>query len=126
MTAQPEHGPQDGSPRDQALIPRPEHSPEAVRAALARVAPHRLGEMERNKESALAAALRDGKIGHLQQWLIWWAAQVEIERRPDLSLRQHDALDAVHSSTSKDDPAFRRGMDELLAVTEGARRAVST
>ncbi|MFF4225424.1 hypothetical protein ACFYZH_21525 [Streptomyces abikoensis] len=125
MTAQPEHGPQDGSPRDRALIPRPERSPEAVRAALARVAPHRLGEMERHKEDALAAALRDGKIGHLQHWLAWWAAQVEIERRPDLSLRHHNALDAIHTSTSKDDAAFRRGMNELLAVREEARRAVS-
>ncbi|MGI5455831.1 hypothetical protein ACQEWB_22150 [Streptomyces sp. CA-249302] len=58
MTTQPEHG--------HELIPRAERTPEAVRVALARLAPHRLGEMEQHKEEALAAAIQDGKIGHVQ------------------------------------------------------------
>ncbi|MFF4789586.1 hypothetical protein ACFY2M_07410 [Streptomyces sp. NPDC001276] len=55
MTTQPEQG--------HELVPRPERTPEAVRVVLARVAPHRLGEMEQHKEQALATAIQDGKIG---------------------------------------------------------------
>lgn len=57
MTAQPDHG--------AAPIPRPEHTPDAVRVALARIAPHRLAELEQHKENALAAAIRSWKVGHL-------------------------------------------------------------
>ncbi|WP_258564296.1 hypothetical protein [Streptomyces himalayensis] len=81
--------------------------------------------MEQHKEQALAAAIQDGKIGHLQAWLTHWHAQVEIERRPDLSTRHRAALAAVHSTTGKDDPAFRRAMNELAAVEDEAARAVS-
>ncbi|MFF4520123.1 hypothetical protein [Streptomyces bluensis] len=117
MTTQPDHG--------QELIPQPERTPDAVRVALARIAPHRLGEMERHKEQALAAAIADGKIGHLQHWLTYWHAQVEIERRPDLSARYRTALAAVNGTGSKDDPAFRSGMDEMTAVEAEAQRAVA-
>ncbi|QOV35462.1 hypothetical protein IM697_36250 [Streptomyces ferrugineus] len=117
MTTQPDHG--------QELIPRPERTPDAVRVALARIAPHRLGEMERHKEQALAAAIADGKIGHLQHWLTYWHAQVEIERRPDLSTRYRTALAAVHGTEGRDDPSFRSGMNELTAVEAEAKRAVS-
>ncbi|MEW2401704.1 hypothetical protein [Streptomyces sp. NPDC046862] len=117
MSTQPDHG--------QELIPRPERTPEAVRVALARIAPHRLGELERHKEQALTAAIADGKIGHLQHWLTYWHAQVEIERRPDLSARYRTALAAVHATDGRDDPAFRSGMNELTAVEAEAQQAVS-
>ncbi|MBK6015337.1 hypothetical protein [Streptomyces sp. MBT53] len=117
VTTQPEHG--------QELIPQPERTPDAVRVALAHIAPHRLGEMERHKEQALTAAIADGKIGHLQHWLTYWHAQVEIEGRPDLSARYQRALAAVHGTDSKDDPAFRFGMTELTAVETEAEQAVS-
>ncbi|POX48870.1 hypothetical protein [Streptomyces sp. Ru72] len=117
MTTQPDHG--------QELIPRPERTPEAVRVALARVAPHRISDMERHKEQALTAAIADGKIGHLRHWLTYWQAQVEIERRPDLSARYRAALTAVHGTSSNDDPAFRSAMNELAAVEAEAQRAVS-
>ncbi|MFF0460958.1 hypothetical protein [Streptomyces mexicanus] len=117
MTTHPDHG--------QELIPRPERTPTAVRTALARIAPHRLSEMEQHKEQALAAALRDGKIGHLQYWLTYWQAQVEIERRPDLRSRYQAALVSVHSTGSRDEPGFRTAMAELRAVETEARQAVS-
>ncbi|WP_416986392.1 hypothetical protein [Streptomyces sp. T028] len=117
MTTQPDHG--------RELIPRPERTPDSVRVALARIAPHRLGEMERHKEEALAAALQDGKIGHLQHWLTHWQAQVEIERRPDLAARYHAALAVVHGTSGREDPAFRPAMNELRAVEAQAWQAVS-
>ncbi|MEU5089755.1 DUF6247 family protein [Streptomyces sp. NPDC021356] len=117
MTTHPEQG--------HELVPRPERTPEAVRVALARVAPHRLGEMEQHKEQALATAIQDGRIGHLQHWLTHWQVQVEIERRPDLHARHHAALTALNESSGKDAPEFRTAMDELHAVEAEARQAVS-
>lgn len=117
MTTQPEHGAE--------LIPRPERTPDAVRVALARIAPHRLAELEQHKENALAAAIRSGKIGHLTHWLDWWMREVEIERRPDLFARRNEALAALHRTTDKGDPAFRPAMDELAAVEAEAAQAVT-
>ncbi|MGW3448988.1 hypothetical protein [Streptomyces sp. NPDC001076] len=117
MTTHPDHG--------HELIPRPESTPNAVRVALARIAPHRLAEMEQQKEEALAAALQDGKIGHLRHWLAYWQAQVEIERRPDLHSRHQAALAAVHATGNRDDPDFRAATAELRAVEAEAQQAVS-
>ncbi|MEU6865088.1 hypothetical protein ABZ924_17680 [Streptomyces sp. NPDC046876] len=116
MITQPDHGGE--------LIPRPERTPDAVRVALARIAPHRLDEMERHKNRALAAAISSNEIGHLQHWLSHWVAEVEIERRPDLSARRSRALAAIQGTSSRDDVAFRPAMDELRAVEEEAARAV--
>ncbi|MFD7320121.1 hypothetical protein ACFV9D_03375 [Streptomyces sp. NPDC059875] len=107
------------------LIPRPERTPQALRLAMARVAPHRLTEMEKAKEEAFEFAAETGKIGHIHQWVAYWAAQVEIERRPDLFLRRDRALEAVHRTTSREDSAFRPAMDELRSVDDEAARAVS-
>ncbi|MFG3207583.1 hypothetical protein [Streptomyces sp. NPDC048192] len=117
MSTRPDHG--------HELIPRPERTPAAVRTALARLAPHRLSEMEQHKEEALGAALQDGKIGHLQYWLTYWQTQVEIERRPDLRSRYQAALASVHTTDTRDDPDFRAAMAELRAVESEARQAVS-
>ena len=117
MSTQSDHGAE--------LLPRPERTPDAVRVALARIAPHRLDEMEKHKEEALAAAIRTSRIGHLQHWLTHWASQVEIERRPDLSARRSHALATIHGTTSKDDPAFRSAMDDLRAVEAMATQDVS-
>ncbi|MCJ0871249.1 hypothetical protein [Streptomyces sp. AP-93] len=117
MTTQPDHG--------AALIPRPEHNPEAVRVALARIAPHRLAELEQHKENALAAAIRSGKIGHLTHWLDWWMREVEIERRPDFFTRRNDALATIHRTTGKDALGFRPAMDELSAIEAEAAQAVN-
>ncbi|WP_089106618.1 hypothetical protein [Streptomyces hyaluromycini] len=117
MTTHPNHG--------HELIPRPEPTPDAVRVALARIAPYRLAEMEQQKEQALAAALQDGRIGHLRHWLAYWQAQVEIERRPDLHSRHQAALAAVHATSSRDAPEFRAAMADLRAVEAEAQQAVS-
>ncbi|WP_372346649.1 hypothetical protein [Streptomyces sp. KL116D] len=116
MTAQT-HGPLD---RDE--MPRPERTPAGVRMALARIAPHRLSEMERHKEEALAAGLRSGNIQHLSSWLDWWMAEVEIERRTDLRMRRDKALAAVHESAGTDDPAYINAMAELRQIQDTVRR----
>ncbi|MQY10356.1 hypothetical protein SRB5_04630 [Streptomyces sp. RB5] len=117
MSTRPDHGAE--------LLARPEYTPAAICLALVRIAPHRLDELEKHKEEVLAAAIRTGKIGHLQHWLAHWAAQVEIERRPDLSARRSHALATIHGTADRNDPAFRSAMDELQAVEHTAARAVS-
>lgn len=117
MTTQSDHGAE--------LIPRPERTPDAVRVALARIAPHRLAELEQHKEKVLAAAIRSGKVGHLTHWLDWWVREVEIERRPDLFARRDDALATIHRTTGKDHPGFRPAMDELSAVEAEAAQGVN-
>ncbi|TVL89128.1 hypothetical protein [Streptomyces sp. SAJ15] len=104
------------------LIPRPERTPEALRTALARIAPHRLAEMERQKNEAFSLAAEHNALGPIHQWLSIWAAEVEVERRPDLSGRRRNAEHAVHT-LDKDDPAWRAAMDELRAVLDEARDA---
>jgi len=60
MTTQPAH-------HDGELIPRPERTPEALRAALATVAPHRLAEMEQQKNEAIALAVETDSIASGQR-----------------------------------------------------------
>ncbi|MCM2424217.1 hypothetical protein [Streptomyces sp. RKAG293] len=106
-------------------IPRPDRTPPALRAALAAVAPSRLAEMEQHKDEAFAAMAQDSKISHVHTWLAFWAREVEVERRPDLAQRRNHALRSLHTTTSKDDPAFRTAMEELRAVEAEADQAVS-
>ncbi|PVC67800.1 hypothetical protein DBP18_27880 [Streptomyces sp. CS081A] len=117
VSTEPEHGGE--------LIPRPERTPDALRVALARIAPHRLAEMEQQKNEAFSLAAEHDTLGPLHGWLSVWAREVEIERRYDLSTRRRSALEALHRTSDKADPAFRAAMDELRAVEDEAARAVS-
>lgn len=65
------------------LIPRPEKTPAAIKAALAVVAVDRLAEMADGQTRAMAEAISTGSIGPLQSFVVHWAAVVEIERRPE-------------------------------------------
>ncbi|MGA5063398.1 hypothetical protein ACPB9E_06375 [Streptomyces exfoliatus] len=117
MSTEPEHGAE--------RIPRPERTPDALRVALARVAPHRLAEMEQQKNEAFALAAEHDTLGPQHGWLRLWAREVEVERRYDFSTRRRSALDTLHRTDDRTDPAFRAAMDELRAVEDEATRAVS-
>ncbi|MEZ0067928.1 hypothetical protein ABIA32_003944 [Streptacidiphilus sp. MAP12-20] len=91
--SQPVH---DGS----ELIPRPEKTPAALKAALAVVAADRLPEMLEGQTRAMAEAIKSGGISPLQAFIAHWAAVVEIERRPDTSEAYHRSnYLANHSET---------------------------
>ncbi|ROQ32877.1 hypothetical protein EDD98_1875 [Streptomyces sp. PanSC19] len=117
MSTEPEHGGE--------LIPRPQRTPDALRVALARIAPHRLAEMEQQKNEAFALAAEHDTLGPLHGWMNLWAREVEVEWRYDLSARRRAALDTLHHTSDRADPAFRAAMDELHAVEDEATRAVS-
>ncbi|MEU3352217.1 hypothetical protein [Streptomyces sp. NPDC037389] len=105
------------------LIPRPERTPDALRMALARLAPHRLADMEKQKSEAFQIAAETNNLGPIRGWLTIWAGEVEVERRPGLLARRRAAERAVQS-LDRDDPAWRAAMDEILAVLDEARGAV--
>lgn len=113
MSAQADHG--------NELIPRPELTPDALRAALARVAPGRLDEMQAMKDEAFAKAVEWQSFSPVQSWVLIWAKEIEIARRPDLSARYARA----ESNLEHEDPVIaREALRELSAVLDEALKAV--
>ncbi|MEV8545181.1 hypothetical protein [Streptomyces sp. NPDC051572] len=113
MSTQADHG--------HELIPRPELTPDALRAALAVVAPGRLDEMQAMKDDAFAKAVEWQSLSPVQSWVLIWAREIEIARRPDLSSRYVRA----ESNLEHEDPAVaREALGELSAVLDEAMKAV--
>lgn len=113
MSTQADHG--------HELIPRPELTPDALRAALAVVAPGRLDEMQAMKDDAFAKAVEWQSLSPVQSWVLIWARDIEIARRPDLSARYAEAKNALEH----EDPVIaQEALRELSAVLEEALKAV--
>ncbi|MEU9170845.1 hypothetical protein AB0D34_24080 [Streptomyces sp. NPDC048420] len=103
------------------LVPRPEQTPDALRAALAVVAPGRLEEMQTTKDEAFAKALEWQSLSPVQSWVLTWARDIEIARRPDLSGRHARAK----SNLEHEDPVVaHEALRELSAVLDEAMKAV--
>ncbi|WBO69241.1 hypothetical protein [Streptomyces camelliae] len=115
MCTQADHG--------HELIPRPAQTPDALRAALAVVAPARLEEMQATKDEALAKAVEWQSVSPVQSWVLTWARDIEIARRPDLSSRYARAKDHLEH---EDPVAAREALRELSAVLDEAMQAVRT
>ncbi|MCX4550162.1 hypothetical protein OG204_15800 [Streptomyces sp. NBC_01387] len=111
MSAQPEHSGGE-------LIPRPDRTPDALREALAVVAPARMPEMEREKDKALAEAVRQSSIDPLRGFLLRWAVVIEIERHPATAQRFHRAeyLAQVSADPETSRRHVRESGDILRAV----------
>ncbi|MEF3118856.1 hypothetical protein [Streptomyces chrestomyceticus] len=105
-----------------AHAPRPDRSPDALRLALARLAPHRLPEMEQQKNEAFELAAKSESLGPIRGWLTVWAGEIEIERRPDLLSRRRAAEHSLQT-LDHDDPGWGAARDELVAVLREAREA---
>ncbi|WP_328494774.1 DUF6247 family protein [Streptomyces sp. NBC_00414] len=117
MTAQPI---EPGRP----LVPRPERTPGALRAAVLRVAPHRLAELERETDGAIAVAARTGSLGPIIQLLDNWAVTVEIARFPSTAARLRKAEHTV-GAVGRGAPARRGARDEIHALRAAARESLS-
>ncbi|MFM9580397.1 hypothetical protein [Streptomyces caniscabiei] len=103
------------------LIPRPEQTPDALRAALAVVDPGRLEEIQRTKDEAFAKAVAWQSMSPLRSWVLAWARDVEIARRPDLSARHTHAKSTLEHA---DPVVAREALRELGAVLDAAVKAV--
>ncbi|MDT0571080.1 hypothetical protein RM704_27065 [Streptomyces sp. DSM 3412] len=102
---------------------RPEWTPTALRAALEQVAPHRLGEMERQKDEAITLAARTGSLGPINRFLETWAVTVEIARIPACAARLR-AAEHTARTVDHDDPAWREAMDEIRDLHSAARQSL--
>ncbi|RCG19460.1 hypothetical protein DTL70_22030 [Streptomyces diacarni] len=108
-------------PEEQAeLVPRPERTPGALREALSVVAPGRLPDMDREKDEALAEAVRQSTIGPLRGFLLRWAAVIEIERFPAQARRFHRAEYLAH--VSEDPEQARHHVHESGDILRAAYR----
>ncbi|MDQ0715559.1 hypothetical protein QFZ55_005011 [Streptomyces luteogriseus] len=113
MSTQADHG--------HELIPRPQQTPDALRTALASVDPARLDEMQASKDDAFAKAVEWQSLSPVQSWVLAWARDIEIARRPDLSTRYARAKDNLeHEDTALAQEALR----ELSAVLDEAMKAI--
>ncbi|MGW5124370.1 hypothetical protein ACWEQ7_09995 [Streptomyces sp. NPDC004069] len=113
MSTQADHG--------HELVPRPEQTPDALRAALAVVSPGRLPEMQRTKDEAFAKAVEWQSLSPVRSWVLAWARDIEIARRPDLAARHARAKDSLEH----EDPAVaREALRELSTVLNEAMKAV--
>ncbi|MFD8478986.1 hypothetical protein [Kitasatospora sp. NPDC059673] len=104
------------------LIPRPERTAAALKAALAVVAPERLPQMLAEQTETITLAVESDSLDPLRGFLLRWAAVVEIERDPQTASRLRRAEYLMHTAT---DPAESRA--HALAVSEiirGAYRAL--
>ncbi|MEU7558816.1 hypothetical protein [Streptomyces eurythermus] len=105
------------------LLPRPAETPDVLRAALAVVAPGRLEEMQATKDDAFAKAVERQSLSPVRSWVLMWARDIEIARRPDLSSRYVRA----QSDLEHEDPVVAQdALRELSAVLEEAMKAVRT
>ncbi|MFF9458181.1 hypothetical protein [Streptomyces flaveolus] len=113
MSTQADHG--------HELVPRPEQTPDALRAALAVVAPGRLPEMQQSKDEAFAKAVEWQSLSPVRSWVLAWARDIEIARRPELSARHARA----QRDLEDEDPAVaQEALRELSEVLDEAMRAV--
>ncbi|GGQ24139.1 hypothetical protein GCM10010266_54090 [Streptomyces griseomycini] len=102
-------------------VPRPEQTPDALRAALAVVDPKRLPEMQRTEDEAFARAVRWQSLSPVRSRVLTWARGVGIARRPDLAARHARAksnLEHEDAATAREAPR------ELSAVLDEAVKAV--
>ncbi|MFJ2513652.1 hypothetical protein ACIPEL_21195 [Streptomyces griseoviridis] len=107
--------------QEAALIPRPRRTPGALLAALAAVDPDRLDEMRRTKDEAFAEAVERQSMSPVGSWVLAWARDIEIARRPGLSARQVRARGLLEH----EDPAVaRKALRELRAVRDEAMVAM--
>ncbi|MFF8387100.1 hypothetical protein ACF053_26120 [Streptomyces kanasensis] len=121
MAPTPQHDTSD------ELIPRPERSAGALRAALAKVAPARLEEMQRTMDAAFSQAIDEKSLTPIQAWLLAWSRDIEIARRLDLRVRYEraqDVLTGYDKGEHDDEEAVNNALAEISAVLDDAQRAV--
>ncbi|KAK1181627.1 hypothetical protein B7755_027880 [Streptomyces sp. NBS 14/10] len=117
MTTQPVR---DGA----ALIPRPDKSFPALRAALAQVAPSRLAEMTSERDTVFTMATQSNSFGPIAMFQLKWATVIEVERFPDTARRLHAAEHAART-LNKEDPEWQVAMDEIREIMQAARAQVA-
>ncbi|WP_405701699.1 hypothetical protein [Streptomyces sp. NBC_00069] len=72
-----------------SAVPQPPTQPEAIRAALAQVAPQLLADFDRDRAASTARARADVSAIPLRTFTEAWAIEVAIARHPETAARLH-------------------------------------
>ncbi|RLV08850.1 hypothetical protein CTZ27_08885 [Streptomyces griseocarneus] len=111
MSAQPDgpYGP---------LIPMPELTPDALRAAVARIAPSRLPALAQHLFEAATNAQQTQSFAPLRAFVHYWAVFIAIERHPERAARLRELEDAAQATESRD--AIRPLLTEIRQIMKAA------
>ncbi|WP_433890162.1 DUF6247 family protein [Streptomyces sp. CA-111067] len=107
-------------PHDAPIAPRPDRTPDALREAIAKLAPYRLAEMEWEKNETLAMAVEQNSLAPVHMFLLRWAVVAEIERRPETARRLHRAEQVA--AEAEDPELSRKAVREAGDIVRAAHR----
>ncbi|MCC3769715.1 hypothetical protein [Streptomyces sp. UNOC14_S4] len=96
------------------LIPMPELTPDALRAAVARIAPSRVPDLTRHLFEATTNAQQIQSLAPLRTFVHYWAVFVAIERHPERAARFRELEDAAQAAESRE--AARQLMAEIRQI----------
>jgi hypothetical protein len=115
MTAEHTHG-------EEPLIPMPALTLDALRRAVAAVAPSRLPEFFQEIQDAFSQAGDEDSVFPIRHFYQRWGATVAIERRPSVAARLHAAERAL---ANPDAEARDRAIREAAEIVQAAYREVA-
>lgn len=98
------------------LIPMPELTPDALRAAVARIAPSRIPALTQHLFEATTNAQQTKSLAPLRAFVHSWAVFVAIERHPERAARLHELERIVDAG--EQDPT--EAVAEIRAIREVA------
>lgn len=110
MSSQPDssHGP---------LIPMPELTPDALRAAVAKIAPSRIPALTQHLFEATTNAQQTQSLAPLRAFVHSWAVFVAVERRPEWAARLRELEQIVDDG--EQDP--NEAIAEIRRIRETAQ-----
>ncbi|KUJ70662.1 hypothetical protein ACZ90_01825 [Streptomyces albus subsp. albus] len=100
------------------LIPMPELTPDALRAAVAKIAPSRVPSLTQHLFEATTNAQKTSSLAPLRAFVHSWAVFVAIERHPQRAARLHELERLVDEGVG--DPAD--ALAEIRAIRQAAER----
>lgn len=98
------------------LISMPELTPDALRAAVARIAPSRIPALTQHLFEATTNAQQTQSLAPLRTFVHSWAVFVAIERHPERAARLHELEGIVDAG--EQDPA--EALAEIRAIRDAA------
>jgi hypothetical protein len=107
---------------DEPLVPMPALTLDALRHAVAAVAPSRLPEFFQDIQDTFTQAGEEGSVFPIRHFYQRWGAAVAIERRPALAERLHAA---EHALADPDAGVRDRAVREVAEIVQTAYREVA-
>lgn len=98
------------------LVPMPDLTPEALRAAVARIAPSQIPALTQHLFEATANAQQTQSLAPLRAFIHSWAVFVAVERHPERATRLHELERIVDAA--EQDPAA--AIEEIRRIREAA------